>query len=185
MLLGWGILFNEAVKREGRREISESVEIMISQTPEKEQDRQEKNQEAVEEDTDNLQEEPDIRVLLTGTDYRTYEQEQVSGICGGKAFTCTAADSRVQDGPLILDGGEEGITVTSIERQCGNPIYYGKLEIIKNGEKLNLINELPLEKYLEAVVPSEMPASYEPQALRGTGCMCPDICLETHSGERN
>ena len=105
MLLGWGILFNEAVKREGRREISESVEIMISQTPEKEQDRQEKNQETVEEDTGNLQEEPDIRVLLTGTDYRTYEQEQVSGICGGKAFTCTAADSRVQDGPLILDGG--------------------------------------------------------------------------------
>ncbi|MFR7396768.1 MAG: hypothetical protein ACLUTA_17295 [Blautia wexlerae] len=80
---------------------------MISRTPEKEQDRQEKNQEAVEEDTDNLQEEPDIRVLLTGTDYRTYEQEQVSGSCGGKAFTCTAADSRVQDGPLILDGGEK------------------------------------------------------------------------------
>ena len=176
MLLGWGILFNEAVKREGRREISESVEIMISQTPEKEQDRQEKNQEAVEEDTDNLQEEPDIRVLLTGTDYRTYEQEQVSGICGGKAFTCTAADSRVQDGPLILDGGEEGITVTSIERQCGNPIYYGKLEIIKNGEKLNLINELPLEKYLEAVVPSEMPASYEPQALRAQA-----VCARTYA----
>lgn len=176
MLLGWGILFNEAVKREGRREISESVEITISQTPEKEQDRQEKNQEAVEEDTDNLQEEPDIRVLLTGTDYRTYEQEQVSGICGGKAFTCTAADSRVQDGPLILDGGEEGITVTSIERQCGNPIYYGKLEIIKNGEKLNLINELPLEKYLEAVVPSEMPASYEPQALRAQA-----VCARTYA----
>ena len=176
MLLGWGILFNEAVKREGQREINESVEIMISQTPEKEQDRQEKNQEAVEEDTDNLQEEPDIRVLLTGTDYRTYEQEQVSVICGGKAFTCTAADSRVQDGPLILDGGEEGITVTSIERQCGNPIYYGKLEIIKNGEKLNLINELSLEKYLEAVVPSEMPASYEPQALCAQA-----VCARTYA----
>ena len=176
MLLGWGILFNEAIKREGQREINESVEIMISQTPENEQDRQEKNQEAVEEDTDNLQEEPDIRVLLTGTDYRTYEQEQVSVICGGKAFTCTAADSRVQDGPLILDGGEEGITVTSIERQCGNPIYYGKLEIIKNGEKLNLINELPLEKYLEAVVPSEMPASYEPQALCAQA-----VCARTYA----
>ena len=176
MLLGWGILFNEAVKREGQREINESVEIMISQTPEKEQERQEKNQEAVEEDTDNLQEEPDIRALLTGTDYRTYEQEQVSVICGGKAFTCTAADSRVQDGPLILDGGEEGITVTSIERQCGNPIYYGKLEIIKNGEKLNLINELPLEKYLEAVVPSEMPASYEPQALCAQA-----VCARTYA----
>lgn len=113
---------------------------------------------------------------MTGTDYRTYEQEQVSGICGGKAFTCTAADSRVQDGPLILDGGEEGITVTSIERQCGNPIYYGKLEIIKNGEKLNLINELPLEKYLEAVVPSEMPASYEPQALRAQA-----VCARTYA----
>ena len=176
MLLGWGILFNEAIKREGQRGINESVEIMISQTPEKEQDRQEKNQEAVEEDTDNLQEEPDIRVLLTGTDYRTYEQEQVSVICGGKAFTCTAADSRVQNGPLILDGGEEGITVTSIERQCGNPIYYGKLEIIKNGEKLNLINELPLEKYLEAVVPSEMPASYEPQALCAQA-----VCARTYA----
>ena len=82
MLLGWGILFNEAVKREGRREISESVEITISQTPEKEQDRQEKNQEAVEEDTDNLQEEPDIRVLLT---------EQITGLMNRNRFPVSAA----------------------------------------------------------------------------------------------
>lgn len=176
MILGWGILFNEAVKREYQREESESVETEISQPPDKERGMEKMEQESAAEGVSELPEGPDIRVLLTGTDYCTYEQDQVSGICDGEVFTFAADDIRVQDGPLILDGGTEGITITSIERQCGAPVYYGKLEITKNGEKLNLINELPLEKYLEAVVPSEMPSSYEAQALRAQA-----VCARTYA----
>ena len=66
--------------------------------------------------------------------------------------------------------------MTSIERQCGNPVYYGKLELIRNGESLNLINELSLEEYLKGVVPSEMPPSYEEQAL-----MAQAVCARTYA----
>lgn len=62
---------------------------------------------------------------------------------------------------LVLGGGEAGITITSIERQESPPVYYGTLEIQNTPQGLLLINELPLETYLEGVVPSEMPASYE------------------------
>ncbi len=43
--------------------------------------------------------------------------------------------------------------------------YRGSLEIRKYPEGYGVVNELPLEQYLYGVVPSEMPASYERQAL--------------------
>ncbi|MGN0353176.1 MAG: SpoIID/LytB domain-containing protein [Roseburia sp.] len=47
----------------------------------------------------------------------------------------------------------------------GNP-YAGKLEIRYEEEGYTVINELPLEEYLYAVVPSEMPSSYGLEALK-------------------
>lgn len=43
--------------------------------------------------------------------------------------------------------------------------YRGTMEIRKYPEGYGVVNELPLEKYLCGVVPSEMPASYERDAL--------------------
>ena len=43
--------------------------------------------------------------------------------------------------------------------------YRGTLEIRKYPEGYGVVNELPLEKYLYGVVPSEMPATYERDAL--------------------
>ena len=43
--------------------------------------------------------------------------------------------------------------------------YRGVMEIRKYPEGYGVVNELPLEKYLYGVVPSEMPASYERDAL--------------------
>lgn len=44
--------------------------------------------------------------------------------------------------------------------------YKGNLEIRNYGEGMVVVNELPIEEYLCAVVPSEMPASYEAEALK-------------------
>ncbi len=63
---------------------------------------------------------------------------------------------------------EEGgrIEVLSVKRNMGNPSYRGRLEIVKATGGLHLINELALEEYLYGVLPSEMPASYEIEALK-------------------
>lgn len=58
------------------------------------------------------------------------------------------------------------LAVLSIERGYGTPVYAGVLEVTKEAEGLALINELDLETYLYSVVPSEMPANYEIEALK-------------------
>lgn len=58
------------------------------------------------------------------------------------------------------------IQLLSIERKSGNPRYRGIIEISKGEEGLLVVNELPLEEYLYAVIPSEMPTSYGEEALK-------------------
>lgn len=58
------------------------------------------------------------------------------------------------------------IILTSVERDGGQTGYRGIFEIHKVDGKLCLINELLLEEYLYDVVPSEMPASYDFEALK-------------------
>ena len=42
--------------------------------------------------------------------------------------------------------------------------YRGNFKVIKDGSSLTVINDIPLEKYLQGVVPSEMPPSWEHEA---------------------
>lgn len=128
---------------------------------------------------EEAEKEPDIRVLLTASDYSTYEHDQVSGICNGKEFSYAPDDRELSDKPVFLDGGETGIILTSIHRQCGSPTYYGTLEIHSNGRSLTLINTVPLETYLESVVPSEMPSSYNSEALKAQA-----VCARTYARKR-
>ena len=97
--------------------------------------------------------EPKIRVLLMDSGYDTYQHTKVSVLIQGKAVSYTAKDLKKPGEIITLDGGDEGITVTSIQRNYGNPTYKGALKIKKteNQEALYLINELPLETYLEGV----------------------------------
>lgn len=122
--------------------------------------------------------EPKIRVLLMDSGYDTYQHTKVSVLIQGKAVSYTAKDLKKPGEIITLDGGDEGITVTSIQRNYGNPTYKGALKIKKteNQEALYLINELPLETYLEGVVPSEMPSSYHQEALKAQA-----VCARTYA----
>lgn len=91
------------------------------------------------------------------------EEEWTGGI-----LTLTQDDERFAEGKITvkpLNEGEE-IRVESIERGCGIPAYAGVIEIWSGEEGMVMINELPLEQYLCKVVPSEMPSSYEMEALK-------------------
>ena len=54
--------------------------------------------------------------------------------------------------------------------------YRGMIECYRSAEGIVLINELPLEEYLYAVVPSEMPASYPAEALKAQA-----VCARTYA----
>lgn len=54
--------------------------------------------------------------------------------------------------------------------------YRGAVECLRVDQGIVLINELPLEEYLYAVVPSEMPASYPQEALKAQA-----VCARTYA----
>ena len=85
----------------------------------------------------------------------------------GQPVPIAPDDARFQNGNIRIsakDGGE--VNLNSIQRGYGTPSYAGILELRTTAEGIVVINELPVETYLCKVVPSEMPASYELEALK-------------------
>lgn len=125
-----------------------------------------------------------IRVLISETDYTGYYHREVV-LTSDTDITVSYGDTvkeykageqlRFSNGSEELASGSarivskaEGgkITISSIKRQSGNPSYRGVLELSKNDQGVLIINELPVEEYLYGVIPSEMPLSYETEALK-------------------
>lgn len=77
-------------------------------------------------------------------------------------------DARFQKGNIRIEPlNKEGkVTLESISRGYGTPSYDGILELRAVSGGIAVINELSMESYLCGVVPSEMPASYELEALK-------------------
>lgn len=86
-------------------------------------------------------------------------EEELSFDPGSEYF----AEGRVY---LTPQSPDDRLEVTSLERSGGTPAYAGTMEVVKEGGGFLLINEVDLETYLYGVVPSEMPASYELEALK-------------------
>ena len=68
------------------------------------------------------------------------------------------------------------IKIHSIERGYGTPSYHGSLEVFESEGGMVVVNEVELEEYLCSVVPSEMPASYEKEALKAQA-----ICARSYA----
>ena len=126
----------------------------------------------------------DIRVLLLSTGYISpvHPSTKVSAPSGilicyddcqekwetAETFVIEPDDERFINSVIRMQAiePEEEICVENIERSYGNPTYSGIIELRSTAEGIAIINELPLEDYLCKVVPSEMPASYELEALK-------------------
>ena len=130
-----------------------------------------------------------IRVLLTDCGKRGYAQAQIS-LRGNTGLT-------MNDGGYIAKPQE---TVCITEKECGEllrvipedenagtavsltgkeedaTIYPGSFEIYQREDGLLIVNELDLETYLRYVVPSEMPSSYEKEALKAQA-----VCARTYA----
>lgn len=186
VLLGWLLLFNKAIevneKNENNTIIKETSGIASAGTAllkagiYKEKLASQTEEAAVPLNITSCAAQKQIRVLLMDSDYQSYYHSWVALTVNGVDYEYTSDSQELQGQSLILEGGVEGITVTSIKRQEYPPVYYGTLEIRKTPQGLLLINELPLEVYLEGVVPSEMLSSYEEQAL-----MAQAVCARTYA----
>lgn len=133
-----------------------------------------------------------IRVLIMSDGFQSIYQDHIEIACAGRVkkiqgetestldpgtvVSLTSGDGSCEN-RLILETEEgEELTVTSLNRAQGNPSYTGRLELLDTQDGLILVNELDLEDYLKKVVPSEMPPSYEKEALKAQA-----VCARTYA----
>lgn len=133
-----------------------------------------------------------IRVLIMGNGFERRYHEKIEITCPGSikkiqgdsetmldpasVISVTSGDGTCSE-RLILepqDGSE--LTVNSLVRAQGTPSYGGRLEILDTENGLVLVNEIDMEAYLKKVIPSEMPSSYEKEALKAQA-----VCARTYA----
>lgn len=135
-----------------------------------------------------------IRVLVMDDDFQSVFHSQIEleflsdgtymvddksyGFSKGETMVIEPDLELLSQGRMIFrpDDEEKGIRVNSLKRSYGCPVYSGRLEISKEESGLVLVNELYLEEYLKHVVPSEMPVSYEKEALKAQA-----VCARTYA----
>lgn len=139
-----------------------------------------------------------IRVAIHNSDYQgLYHQElrlsspqelQLTYTVDGAEVTeklpaggelCLQTDSPyVKEGMLKVENPTNSgkIELLSVSRSQGTPFYRGNLEIRRAKEGLLLVNEVLLEEYLYAVVPSEMPSTYPQEGLKAQA-----VCARTYA----
>lgn len=121
-------------------------------------------------------EEPLIRVLIMDSGYQSYYHQSVSLTWQGQEYVFDGETCGEEELSCTFEGGTEGIQISSVQREQGTPIYRGSLKITKKPEGFLIVNTLPLEMYLESVVPSEMPSSYPAEALKAQA-----VCARTYA----
>ncbi len=117
-----------------------------------------------------------IRVLLKNTAANSNYHEAVDIRVDGEHVRIEADDMKVGERRIYQS---ENLTDKVLVDMAGsdreNNAYRGAIECYRLKEGIALINELSLEEYLYAVVPSEMPASYPPEALKAQA-----VCARTY-----
>ena len=94
------------------------------------------------------------------------DSERLMELAPGQRFTISDIENTDLMGhPRIFlhTNPDEKLQLTGLNRnwpQGGSPRYRGVIEIAREQVGYSVVNSLPLEKYLYAVVPSEMPSSF-------------------------
>ncbi len=141
-----------------------------------------------------------IRVLLLNGESPYYPEifvkaDQELTVTFGDSVTVLPGGTLVKASDYWTEGAE-GYLRLSTATEEGNlflagenqePVslgYQGAMEIRRFAEGYSVVNELSLENYLYSVVPSEMPASYEMEALRAQAvCARSYACIQLGSTE--
>jgi SpoIID/LytB domain protein len=92
---------------------------------------------------------------------------------GGKSVGRFAATVRVSGGrrPMRLLGG----AINGV----GSGLYRGSLQLLRGGGAVTVVNVVPLDSYVQGVVPGEMPSSWAPEALKAQAVAARSYALAT------
>ena len=138
-------------------------------------------------------EEPVVRVLLH-SENSAYNHERVELTSDEDFYIQIGLETKKKIAGDVVDLGEEmfdandediifesqsrtgTIRILSIERACGNPEYKGKIILKKGIDGIWIVNEVNLEDYVAGVISSEMPETYDIEALKAQA-----VCARTYA----
>ena len=109
------------------------------------------------------------RVSLTGTaEFEIQYGDIIEKIPAGKIVDIYKGCSYLENGRIKITSSDSTgmITLLTVQKGYGNPSYSGNIEICAYDEGITIVNDVPLEEYLYAVVPSEMPVEFGVEALK-------------------
>ena len=144
------------------------------------------------------------RLLLTTTDSITLRAAAdpegsvgaANGLVVGAQPSAQPEASTVGQAPTVAEASDSApVDISAVCKLTGlvdkvaqskvNASYRGLLTFILNEESLNVVNELYVEDYLKGVVPSEVPARFEPEAIKAMACVARSYTLATLGRHRN
>lgn len=118
-----------------------------------------------------------IRVLLKNTGNGSYYYEEAVVTVDGQQTRIKADKMKVGERISFQSAALTDMVKLEIEGVVKeNNLYRGSLEFYRTDQGMAIINELPLEEYLYAVVPSEMPSYYPIEALKAQA-----VCARTYA----
>lgn len=118
-----------------------------------------------------------IRVLIKNTAKNSNFHDKAELIVDDETVQIRADDLEIGERRTYRCGALTDkilLNLEGIKRE--DHAYRGSIECYRSAQGMVLINELPLEEYLYAVVPSEMPASYPKEALKAQA-----VCARTYA----
>ena len=134
----------------------------------------------------------DIRVLLLAGDGTKFRKEVYLKCDGEAVLTCGEKEEKIAPDTIVsaqnyIAENQMTLSVKPVSEDgnvflCdkdGNVTsngYHGRMEVRLLEEGYTLVNSVPFETYLCAVVPSEMPSSYELEALKAQA-----ICARSYA----
>lgn len=106
--------------------------------------------------------------LTADSDFTISHDEKETKYKAGEVVSMAPGDVLLSDGRIKVETDSDlgKVEIKSMQRSYGNPKYRGTIEIAEGENGLVIINELPMEEYLYAVIPSEMPTYYGVESLK-------------------
>lgn len=120
-----------------------------------------------------------ISVRVTSdVDYTVTENGTEKSYQAGEEYNITKEKLQKKEGRVLIKpkDADGKITLLHIKRAGKNPSYRGTIEVSSAEEGLLVVNELTVEEYLYAVLPSEMPSDFASEALKAQA-----ICARSYA----
>lgn len=99
-------------------------------------------------------------------DYIVETSSDKKTISAKKKVTYKPSDFQSGERVLLYSPSKNGINCLSLNRSFGHPSYLGKIALYFQKDKIYIVNRLELESYLRFVIPSEISANSEGEALK-------------------